>query len=61
MQRQREIPKIKSVTVIYNGDSKTFDTFMESIILDYLNTDSMPKSDSSDAVSYTHLTLPTKA
>ena len=51
MQRQREIPKIKSVTVIYNGDSKTFDTFMESIILDYLNTDS--------TVSYTHLTLPT--
>ena len=50
MQRQREIPKIKSVTVIYNGDSKTFDTFMESIIHDYLNTDSMPKSDSSDVV-----------
>ncbi len=43
MPRQREIPKIKSVTVIYNGDTKTFDTFMESLINDYLNSDSMPK------------------
>lgn len=31
MPRQREIPKINSVTVIYNGDGKTFDTFMESM------------------------------
>lgn len=50
MPKQREIPKIKSVTVIYNGDTKTFDTFMESMINDYLNSDSMPKSDSSDVV-----------
>ena len=57
MQRQREIPKIKSVTVIYNGDSKTFDTFMESIILDYLNTHSMPKSDSSDVVGKVEIIL----
>lgn len=51
MPRQREIPKINSVTVIYNGDTKAFDTFMESMLHDYLNSDSMPKSDSSDAVS----------
>ena len=57
MQRQREIPKIKSVTVIYNGDSKTFDTFMESIIHDYLNTDSMPKSDRSDVVGKVEIIL----
>lgn len=50
MPRQREIPKINSVTVIYNGDIKTFDTFMESMIQDYLNSDSMLKSDSSDIV-----------
>lgn len=50
MPRQREIPKINSVTVIYNGDSKTFDTFMESMIHDYLNSGSMPKSDSSNVV-----------
>ena len=41
MPRQREIPKINSVTVIYNGDGKTFDTFMESMINDYLNSDSI--------------------
>lgn len=50
MPRQREIPKINSVTVIYNGDTKAFDTFMESMLHDYLNSDSMPKSDSSDVV-----------
>ena len=50
MPKQREIPKIKSVTVIYNGDTKTFDTFMESMINDYLSSDSIPKSDSSDVV-----------
>ena len=57
MQRQREIPKIKSVTVIYNGDSKTFHTFMESIIVDYLNTDSLPKYDSSDVVGKVEIIL----
>lgn len=50
MPKQREIPKIKSVTIIYNGDTKTFDTFMESMIHNYLNSDSMSKSDSSDVV-----------
>ena len=43
MPRQREIPRINSVTVIYNGDEKTFNTFMESMINDYLNSDSMLK------------------
>lgn len=50
MPKQREIPKIESVTVIYNGDSKTFDTFMESMINDYLNSDSMPKCSDSDFI-----------
>lgn len=50
MPRQREIPKIKSVTVICNGDTKTFDTFMESMINDYLNSDSMPKFSDSDFI-----------
>jgi hypothetical protein len=48
--RKREIPKINTVTVIYNGDRKTFDTFMESMIYDYLNSDSLPKCDSIDVV-----------
>lgn len=50
MPRQREIPKINSVTVIYNGDEKTFNTFIESMINDYLNSDSMTKSNSSNVV-----------
>ena len=34
MPRQREIPRINSVTIIYNGDKKSFDTFMEAMISD---------------------------
>lgn len=51
MPRQREIPKIKSVTVIYNGDTKTFDTFMESMINEYLNSYSMPKCSNADFIN----------
>ena len=43
MPRQREIPKINTVAVVYNGETKAFDTFIESMISDYLNSDSMPK------------------
>lgn len=55
MTRQREIPKINSVTVIYNGDGKTFDTFMESMINDYLNSDSMSKCSDSDFIEKVEL------
>lgn len=50
MPRQKEIPKINTVAVIYNGDRKTFDTFIESMINDYLNSDSMPKCSDSDFI-----------
>ena len=50
MPRQREIPRINSVTIIYNGDKKSFDTFMEAMINDYLNSDSMPKYSDSDFI-----------
>ena len=43
MARQREIPKINTVAVVYNGETKAFDTFIESKISNYLNSDSMPK------------------
>ena len=43
MPKQREIPKINTVAVVYNGNRKAFDTFIESMINDYLNSDSMPK------------------
>ncbi len=44
MPRPREIPKINSVVVTYNGDKKSFEAFMESMILDYLNSCSITKS-----------------
>ena len=46
----RELPKINTVAVIYNGDTKAFDTFIESMINDYLNSDSMPKCSDSDFI-----------
>lgn len=50
MPRQREIPRINSVTIIYNGDKKSFDTFMEAMINDYLNSDSVSKRSNDDFV-----------
>ena len=44
MPRPREIPKINSVVVTFNGDKKSFEIFMESMILDYLNSCSIAKS-----------------
>lgn len=38
MPRTRAIPKINTVNVVYNGDKKSFEVFMESMILDYLNS-----------------------
>lgn len=55
MQKQREIPKINTVAVVYNGDRKAFDTFIESMINDYLNSDSMPKCSDSDFIEKVEL------
>ena len=44
MSRPREIPKINSVVVTFNGDNKSFETFMESLIWDYLNSCSIARS-----------------
>ena len=52
MPRQREIPRINSVTIIYNGDKKSFDTFMEAMINDYLNSDSMSKRSNDDFIAF---------
>lgn len=38
MPRPRAIPKINSVVVKYNGDKKSFEIFMESMIKNYLNS-----------------------
>ncbi len=45
MPRPREIPKINSVVVTYNGDKKSFEDFMVSMIMDYLNSYSIAKSE----------------
>lgn len=50
MSRPRAIPKINSVVVTYNGDKKSFEIFMESMILDYLNSCSIAKSAPSEFV-----------
>ncbi len=44
MPRPRAMPKINSVVVTYNGNKKSFEIFMESMILDYLNSCSIAKS-----------------
>lgn len=43
MSRPREIPKINSVVITFNGDKKSFEMFIESLILDYLNSCSIAK------------------
>lgn len=43
MPRKMEVPKINTAMVVYNGNKKLFETFIESMIAEYLNSDSMPK------------------
>lgn len=50
MSRPRTIPKINSVVVNYNGDKKSFEMFIESLILDYLNSCSIAKFESQNFV-----------
>ena len=38
MGRTRTEPKIKTANFIYNGDNTAFDSFMEAMIHDYLNS-----------------------
>lgn len=50
MARKKEIPKINMVTVAYNGNRNQFDTFMESMIHNYLNSDNMTRCSDSDFI-----------
>lgn len=50
MARKIEVPKIKTVTVQYNGNSKAFDRFMESMIHEYLNSSSIVDTEQDDSV-----------
>ena len=44
--RKREDIKINKVTIEYNRDIEAFEIFMESMILDYLNSFSIAKTES---------------
>lgn len=50
MARKIEVPKINTVTVQYNGNSKEFDSFMESMIHEFLNSCSIAKAEQDDSV-----------
>ena len=50
MARKIEVPKIKTVTVQYNGNSKEFDRFMESMIHEFLNSCSIAKAEQSNFI-----------
>ena len=43
--RKREDIKINKVTIEYNRDIEAFEIFMESMILDYLNSFSISKTE----------------
>ena len=51
MARKIEVPKIKTVTVQYNGNNKEFDRFMESVIHEYLNSCSIANAEQDDSVA----------
>ncbi|MBQ6945974.1 MAG: hypothetical protein IJN43_16880 [Ruminococcus sp.] len=50
MARKVEVPKINTVTVQYNGNSKEFDRFMESMIHEFLNSCSIANTEQDDSV-----------
>ena len=50
MSRKIEVPKISTVTVQYNGNSKEFDRFMESMIHEFLNSCSIADTEQNDSV-----------
>lgn len=45
MGRTRTEPKINRATFIFNGNKTAFDTFMEAVIHDYLNSSEMPQNE----------------
>lgn len=50
MARKIEVPKINTVTVQYNGNSKEFECFMESMIHEFLNSCSIANAEQDDSV-----------
>ena len=50
MPRKAEIPKINSTVVTYNGNSGQFDRFIEALITEFLEQDSMPNVEGDGSV-----------
>ncbi len=57
MARKRETPRIHTVTVAYNGNADAFDTFIKSMITEYLNSDrdSLHRIDTEDFIDKVEL------
>ena len=51
MSKKIEVPKINQIIVQYNGNSKEFERFMESMIHEFLNSCSIAKAEQDDSVS----------
>ena len=50
MPKKIEVPKINQVVVQYNGNEKAFDSFMESMIHEFLNSCSIANAEQNDYV-----------
>ena len=50
MPRKAETPKIKTTTVTFNGNGSLFDKFIETLMIEYLEQDSMPNIDGQSSV-----------
>ena len=51
LARKIEVPKINTVTVRYNGNSKEFERFIESMIHEYLHSCSIANAEPDDSVA----------
>ena len=51
MSKKIEVPKINQVIVQYNGNEKAFDSFMESMINEFLNSCSIANAEQDDSVA----------
>ena len=50
MSKKIEVPKINQVIVQYNGNEKAFDSFMESMINEFLNSCSIANAEQSNFI-----------
>ena len=56
LAKKIEVPKINQVVVQYNGNEKAFDSFMESMIHEFLNSCSIANAEQSDFIGNVEIT-----